>query len=61
MKTYQESIVLMIDDIETYEMKLTDWERKFIDSINHFLSNGSTLTDKQTKVLIDIWDRVTPH
>lgn len=46
----------MLDDCETRESRLTEWECGFIDS----LSRSDRLpTGKQYDTLCDIWDRVT--
>ena len=37
----------MIQDCETRESKLTDWERTFIDSIGKQLAAGKPLSQKQ--------------
>lgn len=45
----------MIEDCINRESKLSDWEIKFIDSIQ----DKSYLTQKQYDKLSDIWDRIT--
>lgn len=49
----------MIKDCIARESKLTDWERQFIDSIDHRTSNGKSLTDSQTERLEEIWEKIT--
>lgn len=49
----------MIEDCENRESKLTDWERGFIDSLRHATDKGYSLTEKQVKILEEIWDKVT--
>ena len=49
----------MIEDCETRESKLSDWERGFIDSLKAWRARGIPLTDKQRERLNAIWDRVT--
>lgn len=46
----------MLDDCETRESRLTDWERSFIDSL---ADRGFPPTEKQVDTLNAIWDRVT--
>ena len=54
-----DDIEQLIEDCETRESRLTDWERNFIDSIkNQFIERGS-LSEKQTERLNEIWERVT--
>lgn len=49
----------LVEDCETRESKLSDWEREFIDSIRRQLEAGRSLTVKQDERLNAIWDRVT--
>jgi len=49
----------MVQDCETRESKLTDWERGFIDSISRQIAEGRSLSDKQAERLDTIWERVT--
>jgi len=49
----------LVQDIETRESKLTDWERNFIDSIQSQALKGIPLSTKQTECLNRIWERVT--
>jgi len=49
----------MIQDCETRESKLTDWERTFIDSISNQIAEGKSLSPKQAETLDKIWERVT--
>lgn len=46
----------MIDDCETRESRMTDWERGFIDSL---ADRGFPPSAKQAETLESIWDRVT--
>lgn len=58
-KTRVDEYLTMIDDCEKHESRLTDWERKFIDSIGKQLESERPLTQKQTKMLDRIWERAT--
>ena len=49
----------MVQDCESRESKLTDWERGFIDSLSHQMANGYPLSEKQAERLDVIWERVT--
>lgn len=49
----------MIQDCESRESKLTDWERTFIDSLTKQVADGRALTEAQSEKLNEIWDRVT--
>ena len=58
MTTHDEHLQ-MVEDCETRESKLTDWERSFIDSLSRQLADGRRLSEKQADRLDDIWERVT--
>jgi hypothetical protein len=49
----------LIEDCETREERLTDWERGFIDSIKAQIVGGRRLSEKQTDRLNEIWERAT--
>lgn len=49
----------LLEDCETREEKLSDWERNFIDSIGKQMAEGHSLTDKQVERLEEIWEKVT--
>jgi len=49
----------MVEDCESRESKLTDWERGFIDSLGRQLRAGRAVSEKQDERLTSIWDRVT--
>ena len=49
----------MLQDCIKRDAKLTDWERDFVESLDHRLAKGKTPTPKQCAVLDRIWDRVT--
>jgi hypothetical protein len=49
----------LIEDCESREDRLTDWERGFIDSIKRQLTDGRRLSEKQIDRLDGIWERVT--
>lgn len=56
--THDEHAV-MVKDCQERESKLTDWERGFVDSLEHQLAASRRLTDKQVETLDAIWDRIT--
>lgn len=49
----------LIEDCETREERLTDWERGFIDGIKARVTAGQGLTTKQRETLDEIWERAT--
>lgn len=49
----------LIEDCETREARLSDWEAQFIDSIKRQLEAGRDLSDKQSDLLDSIWTKVT--
>lgn len=54
-----EDIIIMIEDCEARESKLSEWEVAFLDSISRQLERGHSLTAKQDETLTQIWERVT--
>jgi len=58
MNTHDEH-QLMVKDCIAREAKLTDWERGFINSLEHQLEQERTLSEKQADTLDAIWERVT--
>jgi hypothetical protein len=57
--SWSDEYLRMINDCETRESRLTDWERSFIDSIKNRIDRGQALTPKQTETLDEIWERAT--
>lgn len=55
----REDHLQLIEDCETREDRLSDWERGFIDSIKSQLEAGKTLTEKQVETLEATWERAT--
>lgn len=49
----------MIEDCETREDRLSDWERGFVDSVAKQMRDGRSLTAKQIESLDAIWERAT--
>jgi len=49
----------LIEDCETREERLSDWERGFIDSLKQQLEAGRNLSQKQADRLDEIWTSVT--
>lgn len=49
----------MVEDCEARESRLSDWERQFIDSIKSQLSDGKSLSQKQSDRLDEVWEKAT--
>jgi hypothetical protein len=54
-----DEIEQLIDDCETREDRLSDWERRFIDSIAKQYAQRRSLTDKQKDRLDEVWEKAT--
>jgi len=39
------------------ELDLTDWEQSFVDAISLRIQGGLPLSEKQDRVLLDLWER----
>ena len=51
--------MVLIEDCEKRESKLSDWDRLFLDSIRAQLEKDKPLTERQTAALEGIWERIT--
>lgn len=49
----------LIEDCETRESRLSEWDCGFLDSIKKQLERGRSLTEKQAETLDKIWERAT--
>jgi hypothetical protein len=49
----------LIDDCESRESRLSDWERGFLDSVRGRLEKDTPLSPKQIETLDAIWERAT--
>jgi hypothetical protein len=54
-------IDLMIEQLEQNDDYLTDWERRFVDSIENNLSRGYNLTTRQIQTIEKIWRERVPE
>ena len=55
----RDEIEAMLDDLEQRESKLSDWERKFVASIEEQLRRSGALTETQDEKLTEIWEKAT--
>lgn len=51
--------LLLIDDCEKRESRLSDWERTFLDSLRGQIERGSFPSKKQSDILDEIWNKAT--
>lgn len=61
MNSWQNEYFDMLDDCDSRESKLSEWESDFIESFRSQLEDGKIPTNKQIDKLSDIWDRVTSN
>ena len=59
MNSWASEYLTLLDDCETREDRLTDWERGFVDSLRKQLENDRRPTEKQIDTLDNIWERAT--
>jgi len=57
--TSQDDTMVMIEDCEERESRLSDWDRTFIDSIKKTLTSGGSLTRRQLEALESVWNEAT--
>lgn len=51
----------MVEDCESNESLLSDWECEFIDSISNQIDEGRDLSEAQIDKLEEIWETVTEN
>lgn len=51
----------MVEDCESNESLLNDWECEFIDSIRNQIEEERPLSDRQIEKLEDIWEKVAEN
>ncbi len=56
---WQDEYMTLIADCETRESRLTDWERKFVDSLRSQIENGRTPNRTQIETLDEVWEKAT--
>lgn len=61
MTSWVDEYLLMVEDCEKRESRLTEWEQGFIDSIGRQLARERPLSAKQIDTLNAIWDRATEN
>lgn len=59
MATKQDELETMLDDIQSRESKLNDWETSFIESVGERITDDKPLSEAQEQKFCDIWDKVT--
>jgi hypothetical protein len=59
MSDWADEYVMMLEDCEKRESRLTDWERGFVDSLQNQIASGRRPSPKQVETLDDIWGRAT--
>lgn len=59
MTTWADEYLMMLDDCEKREERLTDWERGFVDSLRRQIEAGRRPSQKQIESLDAVWERAT--
>lgn len=59
MAGWADEYLQLIEDCESRESRLSDWERSFVDSIRSQLEAGRQLSAKQIEALDSTWERAT--
>lgn len=54
----EESLVF-VEDCEARGARLSEWERKFVESVREQLEKGRSLSEKQVVKLEEIWEKAT--
>lgn len=53
----QKEAAFIIEELEKISHKLTDWEVKFVDSIEHQIDDHKRLSPKQLETINNIWEK----
>jgi len=57
-KNDNKSIKIVINDLLSHRLFLTEWELKFMTSIEqHYVTENKFLSDKQLQKLSDLWEK----
>ena len=59
MSGWADEYLTMLDDCETRESRLTDWERTFVDSLRSQIEAGRRPSAKQIDALDNVWEKAT--
>ena len=59
MTTWQDEYIMLLDDCEQREERLTEWEWGFVDSLRRQITEGRRPTPKQIEALDRAWERAT--
>ena len=59
MTTWADEYIMLLDDCEQREERLTEWERGFVDSLRRQITEGRRPTPKQIEALDSAWERAT--
>jgi len=57
--TWQQEYIQLIEDCETREERLSNWERTFLDSLKKQLEQGRRPSAKQIECLDRAWENAT--
>ncbi len=59
MADYLDEYKTMVNDCQSRDKKMSEWEKEFMSSIEARLNKGDELTLKQIETLNKIWEKVT--
>jgi hypothetical protein len=55
----EDDLLILVEDCEKRESRLSAWEREFIDSVGARLRAEKPLSEKQTDCLMRVWGKAT--
>ena len=61
MSDWTSEYLILINDCERRESRLTEWEVGFIDNLKAQLERGRHPSQKQIDLLDQVWERVTKN
>ena len=59
MNPWADEYLILLEDCEAREERLTDWERGFVDSLRDQIERGCRPSPKQIEILDNVWERAT--
>jgi hypothetical protein len=59
MSDWEVEYLILLEDCEKREERLTDWERNFVDSLTKQIEAGRRPCLKQIETLDSVWEKAT--
>jgi hypothetical protein len=60
-KITYDDLSMMLEDCLKRKKKLSEWEYGFAEALHKYFKKNYLLTERQTQILCDIWEKATGH